>query len=124
MTDFVYAGTGEGTYPTLRDSAGVLVNLAVPGDVRDFSEAPDHMWRDLTDGDRARIAAVKAEEAAAEAEAALAEVVASEGDAPAVTPAPVPAPVPVPAAFPVPPAVIPAVPIIPSTAGVTGSEES
>ncbi len=109
MPDFIYDGPG-GTYPTLRDSAGALVNLAVPGEVRDFGTAPDSSWRELTGQDRARIAAAEAEDAAAAAEAALAEVAAPEGDAP---PAPVLAP---PAVFP--PPVPPVTP-----AGAAGSEE-
>ncbi|HEX5568680.1 MAG TPA: hypothetical protein VFY14_17440 [Streptomyces sp.] len=50
---FVFSYTQPMNYAELRDAAGRLVGLAVPGEtVREFDAAPDHMWTEVTaDGD-------------------------------------------------------------------------
>jgi hypothetical protein len=44
VPSFTYAGHSPGLYPTLRDAYGVLAGLVEPGDVLEFSAAPDADW--------------------------------------------------------------------------------
>lgn len=117
MPEYIFAGHTETTYPYSKDSASMPIGTVEPDDIRDLAAPLDHWWREVTDEDRARIAAVKAEEAAREAEAALAGVVAAEGAAPA------PAVVPVPVAPPAPPAFAPRPVVIPPAAPLASTNQ-
>lgn len=112
MPELIYTGSTPWYYPATRDARGILLSEVKPGDIRDLDEAPDRQWRPVTGEDRARAAALEAEEAADRAEAepeAAEEQPAAPGP---VAAGPVPAP----------PAVMPAT--APTPAGQPGSEEN
>lgn len=48
------------TYPESKDAQGRNLGLVQPGDIRDLDEPPDQWWREVTDEDRARLAADEA----------------------------------------------------------------
>lgn len=55
MPDFTYrgasGGSSPGLYPMLRDAYGVLAGTVTPGDVLEFSQAPDADWVPYEGGD-------------------------------------------------------------------------
>jgi hypothetical protein len=67
VPDFTFCYPQPMTYTEGRDAAGRHLGTVRPGDIRDLAEAPDHMWRETTDEDRA-LAAAEAHEAEEAAE--------------------------------------------------------
>lgn len=60
MPDFTFDGPYTYRYPELRHSDHTPVGEVQPGDIRDLAAAPDHMWRETTDEDRAALEAIAA----------------------------------------------------------------
>lgn len=79
MPRFAFSYTQAMNYAELRDAAGRLVGLAVPGEtVREFDRAPDHMWTEAGAGPE--------DGSEAAAEPAEVPVPGAEQDAPDETP--------------------------------------
>ena len=66
MPDFTFHGPCPLNYTEGRDAQGRNLGLAVPHEIRDLDEAPDHWWHESTDEDRAFLAAREAAEAGAQ----------------------------------------------------------
>lgn len=75
MPDHTYSGPGDRVYPETRDARGQHLGMVEPGEIRDLDQAPDHLWHETTDEDRAARTAVLAEreQAARDAEESGAE---------------------------------------------------
>jgi hypothetical protein len=58
MPEFTFDGPTAHDYPELRHSDGSWAGTVQPGDIRDLAGAPDHMWRETTDEDRAALPAI------------------------------------------------------------------
>ena len=103
MPEQIYTGLTDWYYPATRDARDIPLGTVEPDDIRDLDEAPDRMWRPVTDEDRERIAAKKA---AADAPQDQPEDEDSSGTDEADDDPPPPASTP-PGPVPAPPAIIP-----------------
>jgi hypothetical protein len=57
MPGYIFTGSYESVYPESRHSDGSNVGTVEPGEIRDLTQAPDHLWRLATDEDRSARAA-------------------------------------------------------------------